>query len=401
MSVLAACALALLAVALLLAPWWWRGFAERGLSRRRANVAAYRQRLAELDAEQRAGALDPARRQALEHELAARLLADAEPESGGASPRRSRAVPVLAALALLVFAGTWYVLAGSWRIEQLVELERRDPAAAQAESLARSAAELERRVAAAPQDGEAWGWLGRVRFERGEYAAAAAAYARASELAGGQDPDLLSAQGEALAYANGQQLSGEPAALFARALALAPDHEQSLWYAGLAALQARDQATARTHWSRLLQLPLPDATRGALEQALRDIGGTPPAHAAPSPVTLTVDLALDPALRAGLTGDETVFLFAVQPDGPPVPVAAKRLRVAELPLRVTLSDADSVMPSRTLSSLSRWTLRARVSHSGDPRPQPGDLQGERTLDAAEAKDPVSLRIDRRLTGEME
>lgn len=401
MILLAGGGLALLAATLLLAPWWWAGFRQRGLSRRRANVAAYRQRLAELAAEERAGTIDAGRRAALEQELAARLLADADGAEPAEATARGRAVPAIAAVALIAFAGTWYVLAGSWRVSQLIELGRSDPEAARAESLARSMRELEQRVAADPRDREAWAWLGRVRFDRGDYAAAADAYASASGLAGGQDPELLAARGEALAYARGQQLAGEPAALFAQALALAPDHEQSLWYAGLAALQAGDRAVARRHWSRLLQLPLPEQTRTALEQALQDIGGAGPAHPAPQPPSLTVDVALDPSLRAGLSGSETVFVFAVEPGGPPMPLAARRLRVDQLPARVVLTDADAMMPSRKLSQFSRWTLRARVSSSGEPAPRPGDLEGERTVTAAEAGKPVSLGIDRRIAAKME
>lgn len=394
-------AAALIAALLLLLPWWWRGYTQRGVARRRANVAAYRQRLAELRAEAQAGTVDAAQLPALEDELGRRLLAEAG-EGVAATPRAaSRLVPLLALLALLVFAAAWYALAGSWRVHELVELSRRDPEAARVQSLARSAQQLEQRIAADPDDGEAWTWLARLRFEQDDFAAAAAAYARASALAGERDADLLAARGEALAYAQGRQLAGEPAALFESALALAPDHPQALWYAGLAGLQAGDAPAAQRHWARLLKLPIDEETRGVIERALAGLGLAPTAETPAAPATrLEIDVSLAPELAHALQGGETLFIYALQPGGPPMPVAARRLP-AQFPARVVLSDADSVMPSRQLSSLERWTVRARVSRSGDALSQAGDLVGERTVSRAEAGRPLALRIDRRVGGEME
>src|SRR5690348_7209467 len=57
-------------------PWWSHAFGAR-MSRERANVAAYRTRLAEIEQETAAGNLDAESAQALKIELQQRLLEDA------------------------------------------------------------------------------------------------------------------------------------------------------------------------------------------------------------------------------------------------------------------------------------------------------------------------------------
>ena len=71
----AVAALFVVALAVATRPWWLGS--TRHVRRQRANVAAYRTRLAELDTERAAGLIEAAEAEALQQELAARLLADA------------------------------------------------------------------------------------------------------------------------------------------------------------------------------------------------------------------------------------------------------------------------------------------------------------------------------------
>jgi cytochrome c-type biogenesis protein CcmH len=87
-----------------------------------------------------------------------------------------------------------------------------------------------------------------------------------------------------------------------------------------------------------------------------------------------------------------VFLFARAPGGGP-PIAGRRLAVGELPGRFTLSDADAIIAGRSLAAFSELTLVARISVSGDPIEQPGDLFAEAIVDPATAVN-VGLVIDR-------
>lgn len=61
--------------------------------------------------------------------------------------------------------------------------------------------------------------------------------------------------------------------------------------------------------------------------------------------------------------DAVVFLVARNP-GTPMPLAVKRLSIAELPAQVELSDEDAMMVTNRLSDAERVSLFARVSTTG-------------------------------------
>lgn len=393
----------LLAVAGISAPWWWQAFARRAALRRRAaNVAAYRTRLAELDADVAGGVLPADSAEATRQELGARLLqdVDAQPEHE-LDGRSSYVLPVLLALVLLAFGGTWYAVSGSWRTQDLIELAKSDPEAARQQSVNESITHLRERVAAHPEELESWVWLARSYRARESYDEAAHAFAKANELRGYQDPDLLVEEGEAFAYTQERSMAGLPAERFQQALTLAPAHPQALWFAGIAALQAHDDRAAIGYWERLQQQDLPDDMRSVIAHSLAQLrernGIKPPkpalAAAPAGALQLKVQVSLAPELASAVQPGDSLFVYAQDPSGPPMPLAVQRLSAAQLPLTVTLDDSMSPMPTRKLSSVERWRVVARVSRAGTAMPQSGDLEGSLDLDRAGAAHPVRLVIN--------
>ncbi|HZV38879.1 MAG TPA: cytochrome C biogenesis protein, partial [Pseudoxanthomonas sp.] len=110
--------------------------------------------------------------------------------------------------------------------------------------------------------------------------------------------------------------------------------------------------------------------------------------------TLTVKVALDPdfASRVRLRGDASVFVIARMPGGPPMPVAVEKHALSELPLTVTLDDADSPMPTQKLSALKEVELVARISASGNAMRQDGDIESAPVRTSVPADKPVALTI---------
>lgn len=107
---------------------------------------------------------------------------------------------------------------------------------------------------------------------------------------------------------------------------------------------------------------------------------------------MTVDLA--PALKSKLAPDDTLFVFARQMGGPPMPVAAKRLPVSAFPVTVPLSDGDSPMPTLKLSQLPQVQLVARVAKGSGPAAQSGDLEADAVTADVNAGKTYTLTIDR-------
>ena len=78
----------------------------------------------------------------------------------------------------------------------------------------------------------------------------------------------------------------------------------------------------------------------------------------------------------------------------PMPLAVKKLTLADLPVALTLSDADAMMPTMKLSSFRQVVVGARVSTSGNPVAQAGDFYTElEAIDSANPPAEISLTID--------
>lgn len=81
-------------------------------------------------------------------------------------------------------------------------------------------------------------------------------------------------------------------------------------------------------------------------------------------MTVRVDLSAE--VKANALPTDSVFIFARAVNGPPAPLAAKRVTVAELPVTVELGDADAMMPQLKLSNFPEVQLVARISRAGQP-----------------------------------
>ena len=88
-------------------------------------------------------------------------------------------------------------------------------------------------------------------------------------------------------------------------------------------------------------------------------------------------VSIDASLKARAAPEDNVFIFARNADSAQagMPLAVLRHRVADLPLRFDLSDNNAMSPEARLSTAAKVIVTARISKSGDARPQPGDLEG--------------------------
>lgn len=377
----------------------------RDRDRHAENLEIYRRRLQELDSEVAEGQLPPEEADVARAELEKRLLQDMSgaPETAGAvgqvggvgrTGRRAVFWVIFAALPLAAF-GLYLVLG--------VPPQTGDAAGA-AGNLPQLVAGLEQRLSEQPDNGDGWALLGRSYLALGQPDRAAKAFSKARALLG-DDPRLLADYAGALAARAGGDFRGRPETLLQKALDRAPDNPRSLWLAGMAAAQRGDSDQARRYWQRLLRQLDPgsdDAATvkrriarlqpGSPAAAATDATGATAPAASQSP-GITVKVTLAPDIAAKAQPDDAVFVFARQADGPPMPLAAVRRRVADLPLTVRLDDDASMMPGRSLSQADRIVVGARVSQGGSAIPQSGDLQGMSKPVSLAQTDKVSIMID--------
>ena len=366
---LAAGLLALVAMAFLLIPLLRGRRAQAEEDRTALNVALYQERLAELDAQHAAGTLDDAQLQAGRAEAARELLADTEGE-GERRSRLGRAAPLLAAVLLPLLGLGLYL---HWGASEKLALSRE--LAEPPHSMAEMTERLEKAVQAQPDSAEGWYFLGRTYMTQERFEDAAKAFERAANLSGRQS-EVLGQWAQALYFANGKKMAGAAQALADEALKQNPEEVTTLGLMGISAFEDQRYADAADYWQRLVAaLPADDPSRAAIQsgierarQHLAERGEKlpeAPAAAATAGVTLKVRVDLSDAVKGQVKPDDSVFVFARAVNGPPMPLAVKRLKVADLPDEVSLSDADAMMPQLKLSAFPQVELVARVSRAGN------------------------------------
>lgn len=233
-----------------------------------------------------------------------------------------------------------------------------------------------------PGDGTGWALLARSYVELRRHADAVSAYEKAVKAIP-DDPQLLADYADALAVVNGHKLAGKPEELVNKALKLDPNHTKSLMLAATAAYDRKDYKQAIGFWERLQKnLPadsdiLPEI-KAALNEAYALSGEKPPS----SPVQKAVLAAgvsgtvhIAPALASKIDPSATVFIFARATQGMPMPLAIVRTSAKDIPYTYHLDDSTALMPDHKLSQASEVVLVARISKTGDAKPQAGDLQG--------------------------
>lgn len=101
---------------------------------------------------------------------------------------------------------------------------------------------------------------------------------------------------------------------------------------------------------------------------------SPEPAAATNNATITANVSVDAALAKKLNADSVVFIFARPATGPRMPLAVVRKRLGDLPATIELSDAQAMMPEHQLSNAATVIVGARISLSGSPSAQPGDIE---------------------------
>jgi cytochrome c-type biogenesis protein CcmH len=375
-----------------------------------SNAAVYRDQLAELDTDLRAGTIGREQWSASRADIERRVLEETARADAAQPARPSRRLAAVVGVVVPLVAIGLYIVLGDPRAfspDARIDIEAgRGVGPEQIEAMV---ARLAQRLQKNPGDVQGWMMLGRSLGVLGRYGQAATAYSRAVELRP-DDPDLLADYADVLAMAQGRKLAGAPEALVARALALDPNNPKALLLAGSAAFERRDYSRAVRHWEKALAL-LPDESEVAqsvrasiaeAQQALGPAGSAKPPQrsaeaskaAAPTAgAVLQGKVSLAATMPASIQPEDFVYVFARAAQGPRMPLAVVRRQVKDLPFEFRLDDSMAMNPALTLSSFDKVVVVARISRSGIANPSKGDLEGT-TGPIPHAMKGVQVSIDR-------
>lgn len=348
-------------------------------AREAANVEAYATRLAELTAQHQAGMLTAAQLHDAQTEAARELLTDTAKRPEARPTRAKMALPLCAAIVVPLLALGLYLHLGA---SDKVELDRE--LAQPPGTLAQMTERLERTTRAQPDSAQSWYFLGRSYMAASRFEAARQAFTKAIDLAGRQ-PELLGQLAQATYFASDKHWSPALQSVIDEALKANPDEATSLGLLGISAFEQQRYAAAIDYWQHLLRvLPANDTSRVTLQGGIdraRQMLKSAPSSAGVAPaegpqtnaskssanaLVLRVDVSLDPAVAKQVLPSDSVFVFAKATTGPPLPLAAKRLTVADLPATVELRDSDAMVAGLKLSNFPEVQIVARVSRAGTP-----------------------------------
>jgi len=276
--------------------------------------------------------------------------------------------------------------------------------AATDESVEAMVASLAERLQSNPDDVDGWKMLGRSYIVVNQFADAVDALERAVALEDSSNPQTLADLGEAVFMNDKTALTGRAAGLFESALAKAPNNPKALFYSGMAAGARGENEVAATRWEALLATSPPPEIGNMIRQRVAEWRAemtAPDESAAPLTAAATegsgaqvdVDVSFGEEIEE-LNPKSTVFVIARDPAQPGPPIAVDRRLVEELPGRVTLTDANAMLPGRALSNFSEVEIVARISASGQPMAQSGDWFGAANVSLAD-ESAVAIRIDQR------
>jgi len=316
-----------------------------------ANAEIYREQLEELGSELQRGALTRAEYERASREIERRIVA----EHATGAPEEARHRPPKAAAIALAMLVPLAALVGYWQIGEPRALNTQATRPDDPQQLLALVDRLAAHLKQKPDDADGWALMGRALVSLAHYERAAQAFARALQLT----PD-----------------NRELLVDFIKVLALA----------GRAEFEQRNYAAAIGYWERILPFAPPESEFArTVAESIAEAKSLAGATAA----SVRGLVALDPALRGKVAPGDTVFVLARPADGSRMPLAVTRTTVDKLPYEFILDDSMAMAPTARISGHSSVVVLARVSKSGNPAPQKGDVEG---MSAPVAPGAANVRV---------
>lgn len=375
-------------------------------ARRDINLAVYRDQMKDLNTELSNTQLSQEQFLASKLELETRAAEDAlAHEDRAATPVASRRLAYVLALILPAATIGFYMWLGNPNVLVLASGGQPQSSALSAQpteaDILEIIARIDARAQANPTDVETWEALANANAMMARWPEALQSFERALELSPNRAA-VLSGYAEALAMMSDMLLAGAPMEKVNRALQLDPNDRKGLELSGIHAFQNQQFAETVVLLDRLLRLMSPetpyaqDISRMRNEaQRLAALSNSAPTGSGIQPSVVAGRLDVVPELVSRVGAQSTIYLIARDGESGP-PLAAARVAMGSFPIAFRLDDTMVMNPANTLANHSEVVLLARISASGNPIAQPGDLEG-RLVGVGVGSMDVQLVIDRVVT----
>jgi len=387
--------LMLLAVLFAAVPLWHRNAHPNDVLRDTANLEILRDQSSEMSADLAHGLLNQESFEQGQRELQTRLLEEVETAQPVVVQRNPAKMLALVMVVIIPLASVLlYLKLGNSRA---LSPQQSEMSSAGDFGILRSEPalqELEGKLAKSPENPDGWLQLARSYSEMKRFGDATRAYAQLVKLVP-NEAQVWTDYADAYAMDHGQTLLGEPSQFLEKALMLDGNNTNALALSGSAAMERGDYVAAITHWQKLISLLPPEypdlqmiqhgikqareflAMQKGGKEKLAQLPRDPVPEKIPASATqaTTGKVSLSPAMAGKVDPDDTVFILARAAEGPKMPLAVLRKQVRDLPMEFSLDDSMAMQPQLKLSGFDQVVVVARISKSGTPMAQPGDIQG--------------------------
>ena len=399
----------------------------------RANVVLFKEQLADLERQLFDGDIDNAQYAELVAEQKRLLLVDASELIEGADNSTQEKVPtspsdsatgvvekgkpdrgawlIMASLLLVpLLAFSLYQMLGASDDVDIAELlQRHSSASISTEDNASIGKKIQRKISrrleSKPGDVFYRVTLARLQMEDNNFPAAKKSYEQALKWSP-DNAELMAEYAQVLYFVADSKFEGEPGAALDKALSMDPNNRTALGLQGIRAFGDENYALAIKSWQTALRAINPasqqaQALQSGILRAKKLLGNNVSDNNAPGEKlpSLLIKVSLSQELVA--SPDQSVYVFAREWQGKPMPLAVVKLSVADLPASVILDDSMAMPGGESLSSASSIQVVARVSSTGSAIPSEGDYEGLTGKVAASAlsdgkAQEIPVLIDRKL-----
>jgi cytochrome c-type biogenesis protein CcmH len=385
---------------------------QAGVARDKSNIDIYRDQLTELDSDLRSDMLTREQYEQSKRELQQRMLQDV-PQEGSVtsalmSGKHNVATVTLTTLAVPLLAISLYLAVGNTKALLPQSTAEHPPMSAAEQGHPNFSSVLDNlvaRLADNPDDMEGWLMLGRTYAMMQRFSDAKDAYEKVLAIAP-DNAEVITDYADVVAMTNNGSLVGKPWELVTKALSLDPSNPKALALAGTAKFEQKKYKEAAEYWEKLVALIPPSETelvqsvnnsiaeakslasgKGPLlasaQEQSRGSQTPPPANRSESAAgaggatsgTLSGKVTLSPALAGKISPNDSLYIFARAKVGPKAPLATLRLQAKDLPATFALNDSMARSGVQLSTFPTEVVVGARISKSGSPMPQSGDLQG--------------------------
>lgn len=238
-------------------------------------------------------------------------------------------------------------------------------------SLEQSAEKIRQHLIDNPSDAQAWKMLGLSYFELNKISESLEAYEKAYQL-NPKDARLLVEYASTMISANDDQFTGRPVTLIKQALEIEPNAPDALYLAGMFAVSMQDFDLAKGLWNKALSaLPEGSVDRQALLSILAELEREQNPSVSH---TVTVGVTISDEILAKRSTEDFLMIYVKPAVGQPMPIAIEKLKIKDFSGQITLSDMNSIMPTKLLSEHDQVLVVARLSRTGSAMKQADDLQ---------------------------